>query len=607
MRSEYNKEAKEILLKYFENVVYIDDYFDIRVEQDDLESDIVSKNELNKDIDFDPTSFEEVEMDESLGQSAASHELGDMKNIVNTGTATDMQKVYINIGKMLEYFKETDLNVFPYIYIAKDENNKKRLINFIEKSSLVVLDWELEHGRPEKTLEILEEINKDSTLRFVIVYTNRDDLDVVQGAIESRFENCYCKIDEEKRIVKVNTTYIMISGKNAGKKLKAIINDFSETLVQKYGYLFISFFNIAQQIRSQTGKVLNEFMSPFELLLMVQLKDTGIDELDYEEKLRNLVLSHLNDNITIDNCIMDSIINNYKFKIEELKSEDFDMIRDNFKKWIEGKSIYDEYRNELKNINEKFKKEHFIKLLDVFIDSHVYLDDTDKRNVEFSSILGNIKQELGLTNEAKKFISTYFEAFVLSGLFDKSELIESHISTLFKLMKLISYEDCDLKNRLEQLLEIFNIDDKFERETLNLFNSGDILIHENGQSCLLCITPPCDVFRPKKVNYNIKFIVGTKQDNYKKGEGNHLTILPVNEGLEKFEWRFYEEKIINLKNKSNLEELKNYTRPYRMQKQYLQQILSKYFSFWSRSGVDEIFIKNSKHFLGNSLNELIME
>ncbi|OOM79128.1 response regulator receiver domain [Clostridium sp. BL-8] len=606
VKQKHMENAEQILAKYFESIIYIDDYFDIREEHDELDSEKESEIDKEED-DFDPTSYEEDEINGGSEQSAASYEVGNEDKFSNVENETDIKKVYNNIGKMLEDFKKTDLNVFPYIYIPKDENNIERLINFIEKSSLIILDWELEHGRAEKTLEILEEINKDSTLRFVIIYTNRDDLDNVRGAIESKFENCYNTIDDEKRIVRVNTTYIMISGKNTGKKLKAIINDFSETLVKKYGYLFVSFFNIAQQIRLQTGKVLNEFMDPFELLLMIQLKNTGIDELDYEEKLRNLVLSHLNDNIIIDNCIMEGIIDNYKFKIEELKNADFDNIKTNFKNWIKGKRIYEKHKIELENINEKFKKEHFIRLLDVFINSNLYLDDKNKRNDEFSNTLGIIKTEIALKPESKTFIAKYFEAFVLAGIFEDPERIESHISTLFKLMKLVSYTNCDLKSRLEQLIKSSSNKDEFERETLNLFNSGDILIHENGQSCLMCITPPCDVFRPKKVNYKVKFIEGIKITDYNKGEGNHLSILPLNNVLEKIEWRFYEEKIIDLNDKSNVECLKKYTRPYRMQKQYLQEILSKYFAFWSRSGVDEIFLKNKEHFLGKSLNELIME
>jgi hypothetical protein len=634
MDMENTKEVVEILASYFNNIIYVDDDFlvnnqeqtnnsenngrsttskdkyvnscksgeEVKEQDDDCECDDDNSDdeyEVNDDDDDDDDgSDDDIDTDEQINETK--------KEIAAADTCDNMDRIYTNVGKMLDYFRNSDISVFPYIYIPKNETNLDRVLNYIRKSNFAIIDWELEHGRPQKTLEILSYLKDEGTLRFIVIYTNRPDLNVIKQAIEEKFKYDCSVIDAKNRILKIKSTCVMIAGKDKGNNIKVIIEKFCQALINQYGYFFISFFNIAEQIRSQTNNVLTDFMNPFEALLTVQLKSTGLEEQDYEENLKEIILSHLSGNVSINSSIMKNIVDNYKNKIKLLKEKDFQKIKENFKNWIIGKDIYENNKTVLTELNKSITKEHFDDILDAFISENIFLDSSEKRCKNFNEKLGVIKGKLNVSKESKKFLDTHLESFILAGIFEEPVKIESYASNLFKLMKLTSYRDTDLNNVSEMLLRAIPITEDNETETRNIFKTGDILISKDGNAFLLCITPPCDVFRPYKTDYNIKFLIGKKQDQYIGKLYNHLTILPLDDKMVQVEWCFYNEKYINLNDENDIESLKNYYKPYRMQKHYLQQIVSEYFAFWNRSGVDEIFIKEDKHFLGKSLNEIIV-
>lgn len=615
------KEAIEILASYFDNIVYIDDDFAISSQQaaesekangdseGNVDEDEAAKKVVDEDDDEDDYEDDVVE-DEDVDDKD-EHDDNNGEDIIDQQIAASLESdymntIYNNVGRMLDYFRNSNISVFPYIYIPKNEMNISRVLNYIKRSNFVIIDWELEHGRPQKTLEILGSIKDEETLRFVVIYTNTANLDRVHQVISRRFENDYTLIESEKRILKIKSTVVMITSKNDGSNIKEIIYDFCQALIDKYGYFFISFFNITHQIKSQTNSVLSDFMNPFEALLMVQLKSTGIYESDYEESIRDIIISHLSENVSINQCITQGIADNYKNQIGHLKEKDFQAIKNNFKNWIVGKNIYVNNKAELTTLNELITKEHFETLLDIFINENLFLDNAKKRHEKFTNALGIIKTQLNLPDKTKRFISDHFEAFILCGIFGRSDDIESYASNLFKLMKLTSYRNKDLGEIIKRLLDKMPITDENKDQTMNVFKSGDILVSSDKSTFLICITPPCDVFRPYKVNHNIKFLIGKKATAQEDKGYNHYSILPLDNKLIQVEWFFYNEKYINLSVKDDIENLSNYTRPYRMQKHYLQQIISEYFAFWNRSGVDEVFIKEDKHFLGRSLNEIIL-
>lgn len=170
------------------------------------------------------------------------------------------------------------------------------------------------------------------------------------------------------------------------------------------------------------------------------------------------------------------------------------------------------------------------------------------------------------------------------------------ICKMIELIKFIRYD-----NEFEELIDITidNINNPdFNSIIMNKYYCGDILINESSDDeFLLCITPPCDLFRPDKSNYCLKFLRGKKSEPSKLTKSlkvyEHATIIPINEKPTVIIWSFNNEKIFCLKNIEDLNELKKYLRPFRMKEDYIKQIISKYSSFCMRMGVDELFLKEN--------------
>ena len=73
-------------------------------------------------------------------------------------------------------------------------------------------------------------------------------------------------------------------------------------------------------------------------------------------------------------------------------------------------------------------------------------------------------------------------------------------------LKFHRYENVDLGYYLRDGIEL---DDYRKRSFLmNKIHFGDILYDFDAREYLLCITPPCDAFRPQKVDYRYTFIRG---------------------------------------------------------------------------------------------------
>lgn len=579
------KQSIDILSKYFNNIVFIDDNFIINRETKDTDTDV----EIIFD-DFDPTSI-------TSDQTASSIQPQEPNSSYSPFSKNTVAE---NIYKLLDECKKDNINIFPYIF--KENDSMDNIINFLDNANLIILDWELLHSSPKKTIEIINTLSQQNILRFVIIYTNEPDLSSIQYQLKTRFSTNYLIIDEKNNILKIGSIYTMICSKNI-LNIRQALEQFNSILIEKYGYLFISFFDLSQQIHNQTSKVLSDFMHPFESLLTLQLKsDSALNEENYEEHLRNIILNHLNDNIKINCNIITGMICNYKSNLENLKNKDFKNIKNSIKNSIKNKPFFTENKTTLKKLYNNFTKDHFVCLLDNVLENNLYMS-SDKRNAEFNKLLEKIKNDCTLDKEEFKSFRSNIELFLLTALFNNSANIDLMTANLLKLMKLIPYT----KNNWIEIINNLSINikssDKFKTKATNILHCGDILANEKDGKFLLCITPPCDTFRPTKVNFNIKYILGkivNEIPNNSK-ESVHYSVLPLNNKVITVEWCMFNEKIFNLKNNNDLDILKKYNRPYRLQKEYIQQIISKSISFWSRSGVNEVFIKNTKHSLGSKL------
>ncbi|AZN39565.1 hypothetical protein [Paenibacillus albus] len=196
-----------------------------------------------------------------------------------------------------------------------------------------------------------------------------------------------------------------------------------------------------------------------------------------------------------------------------------------------------------------------------------------------------------LHTEANKWFKPIIPSLILFIIGDGTDAkkVNDSVNELVHLMKITSYDNTSIKE-----IEHFSTD---ETKINNYFNTGDILFKEDGE-LLLCISPQCDVFRPSKVGFQLKFVKG-KIERYDSartlGGSEHLSIIPDPTDRTKLIcviWKLSDSTTVKIKN------LKDYTRPYRLMNSYIQQIVNSYIAYHSRAGVDELFIKGSTSLRG---------
>ena len=189
------------------------------------------------------------------------------------------------------------------------------------------------------------------------------------------------------------------------------------------------------------------------------------------------------------------------------------------------------------------------------------------------------------------------------------DLMES-LKTYFPLSKIVFtihdfYWTVSLMGNIDEYEKVIK---KAEKETYlrNKFHYGDILIRNRKGSAteyLLCISPPCDVCRPGKVKLNICFINGLEvpeaELTVKRKENVHISVLPINNGcktdLKYVAWRLFDIVKFDLGKKEDYESICSYSRPFMMSEQYSRQIGNLFTSYFSRAGVDELFMKSAQN------------
>lgn len=110
--------------------------------------------------------------------------------------------------------------------------------------------------------------------------------------------------------------------------------------------------------------------------------------------------------------------------------------------------------------------------------------------------------DIELENYKKKVMPLFLQTLIAQKEFLKSfpELVEN--------LKFHKYEKVDLGYYLRDGMGLES--HKKSNFLMNKIHFGDILYDFDVNEYLLCITPPCDAFRPQKTDYNYTFIRGRK-------------------------------------------------------------------------------------------------
>lgn len=622
MTKTLNENVKNIAVKYFADIVYIDDAlvnpreFFIKYESHMEQASGTENNVLE---DTQPQFRRPMRKVQNSKVGVESEQ-----RIRQDSSVVDMND-HVRAFDLLYQFQQLGCKASPYYFESKESIEQAEKL--IESSHLAVIDWELDATQGETTINLLKRaIKNKNRMKMIVIYTRSPDK--ARSSLQVTFKEfppnrVGGSSGTNYDLIKMDNALLLICDKQ-NFNARDILDTFISQIVENFGYFPFGFFDAINKMNDQTALILQRFSYPFDTSLILQLSSSGFSQNDYAQMVSKLISNHFNKSLDIDPTILQSIVDNWKIQIHDLlkmTQEDFIRFVHKFIDDICGlhnldstngkmnvkylklfKSLEHEkwasYLNILQNIDltktNPFEKLRYAVILDLLslktkqeFDKHDYHSALETVHSQIKSnylkmFQDKFKEEL--YEVLKPLIPVIFVFLISSRAHAKN--IRQSVRELVDIMKVVPYETNVISGA--DLLS--------DEQLINFFSSGDVLFGKDNK-VLACISPSCDAFNPaKKVDHHLKFICGTiinKDSSFKNlKEGQHISILPKPNSPSDMiciKWEFYKTEVIDIKN--NFSDYKTYSRPYRFEQSYCQQIINEYLSYHSRSGVDELFFK----------------
>lgn len=616
--------AKDRLHKYFSRITYIDDAFDSGLVLEKIVTDV------DNDDTIVPADFA-VSFDCTV-ESTSENPLNEL---INEETWTAEEKGYEKLGELIsvlnkDEFQEIDLT--PVLY--DDELSDDIIISKMERSNLTIIDWDLGQGTGKKALPIIKAmLDSASKLKVVVVYTNGFP-EAVKSAREI-FNNLIEISGDEKTFCfkcKCNSLVLIVNRQSVN--LLQILDLVENTFIEVNGLMSVSMLDLAEKIQERSDEFFGDFATPIDDAYFLQMYYSGVPEDEWSNCISDMIMQKCKNDIKVDEVLIDEMIQMKKDKLILLIEQDeflnkFNENMNFIKTKIDSKfeNLIDVF-SECDDFDKKMCKENIVnaknwsevirsfnpflkkireRLLRKEIDTFWEVDDTE--NIEVSdSALQILNQKIkktidvNISNMVTEFKQEIFPVIIQMMLVNTS--IIDKFADLVHNLKYLDYEE-----KFENMLGAGKNLERKEKQKflLDKIHFGDILYKESTKEYLLCVTPPCDVFRPEKVELNYVFITGAEvcreKLQKKLKESMHITTYPYrnNEGVVEIKyvkWKFYDIQKFNLEKKDDYEKMMSYHRDYRLAESYTRQIANKFIAYYSRAGVDEIFFKQTSNLIG---------
>ena len=613
------EDCKSRLMDYFGNITYIDDTFDrCLVEDRQPLSENVSKAGPPLPIPGDPDSS------------------SDSDDAVEIAGANDSAVNLLSLLEAMNQEKYKRIHLHPVLYTEKTQVNQ--LCEKIKDAPLTIIDWNL--GESKTAFSIIDELLAvTKQLKVIIVYTASYDEAINDLESQDAEKYKFMWKEEENNIsyYKLNSKSLLVLAQKNRYDILALMDKVSDCFISFYGIMPIALLDYMESIRQLSDSLINVFCNPFDSLYMLQMyySETSKDEvpnlltsfiqnrIETDCKVSTRIISELfqwnrerlkefiDNNSEASETIFNSILGNMALKLNETQKYICDAIKncgyEEFKKcctslieekngrYIDANRMAD-YIKIVTNIEIEKQTEKVMECK-----SSVFA--TPEGKAAFEEIKQKIKINIELQNKEKigKAISQFLP--LLIQIIITGDRVIPSVVDLVSNMKVKKYSDQTLKNQLCITQTI----PKKERADflLNKIHFGDILAKkkENGEiEYLLCMTPPCDAFRPAKTACNYTFIRGKviKKEELisTRKESFHPTVLPSFENENEVSyvgWKLYDIVMFNLKEDADFESICSYRRPFILTEPYARQISSKLTAYYSRAGVDELFIKSEEN------------
>ncbi len=627
--------SRNLLRKYFSDITYIDDAFDTSLVKKEFSTPICEVDKYSEYPGVPPIPVGVVEPIVQKNEPTCDEELstfdetGDMMKPVDKSPLEELLLALNN-----ETFKNIQLN--PILY---DENTShENIVLRMQESPLSIIDWALGRQGISALPYIRQMLDTTSQLKVVIIYTA--EYGAAKKEVEESFGNTPTKYNDSSDLSYLQCAHksLVLIAPKQNHTIIELLDAVEEIFINNYGVMPTAIIDFSEKVKKKSGDFFELFCWPTEDIYFMQMFFSEIEQEHQASYLTSFILNRLKEDIMLEQEIINDLVTLYKNKLEQVVKLSENELTNKAEKAIEAvktgcdkqeKNFLDhlkklkatEYKE---SINNALKKDRWADLLKCF---EPLFDSTAEKCVETEFL--EMKKLFGI-NDSENIPQSILEVInkntsrikekTAKNMRERMKVIKLKILPIF-VQVLIS--DSDILNTASDLISNLKYQ-VFENKDLDLLLRGcemDIkgkstfLINKlffgdllcKGSELLLCITPPCDIFRPEKTKLNVSYLRGAvvSADVLKNTHkaGSHISIVPITffstrpsqcrneEKIVYIEWRFYDIKQFNLKEQDEFQNICSYKRPARLDERYMRQIANKYVAYYSRSGVDEIFVK----------------
>lgn len=599
-----NYDLTNILKRYFGHIVYIDDIFNLTWS--------LAKEETSK------------RPSRSSRRYGSNEKVNEENDNNNDTKKSDLEKfceyVQINYPEIL---------LTPIKYSSYTDNSQLYL--HMKNARLLILDWNL----ADKTtaIQLLNEADFSGQLRFCVIYTSMlsdakteffECIEGVkpQGLTPGKFD------DKDYEYARADSTIYMLCEKSK-YDFNMIIGALVQIFIEEIGYFPIAFIDMISGLEQKVPYYLNKFSQPFDKLLLLQTNSDGLPLEDMYHTISDMVINNIKSDIDLDESVLKSIYFTQIDSLKQLLGSD-DLLNERLSRTIDKTLVKLDCDERLKEAIRNISLNDFKKIIDKVIKNPEALyKGIEKAGYSMAKscadymadkMISNFDGEEGQKNVLKKELSRMYKhqfedkikrilPTCLITLLDPEQ--EYEIDGLITSLKTVCYDDGEqywsdifkeCYEETDNVLSLMCESNGASKLALlqNKLKSGDIVFEKSDFdgdcTAYLCIVPTCHMLRPKKVDGKVLFLKGKIIEGYPERplrDNEHFTILPkVNGNLQAHViWQYHNVVSMDMTN-INKVDYESYYRPYRLTYEYLRQIVGEFVSFYSKSGVEELFIKS---------------
>lgn len=603
----------KILKKYLSHIVYVDDEFKIpwKLSTDEPVGRPPRRNRRRISQDMESVPAEEGEEEKR------------------------------NLESFCEFVQENypEILLTPILY--KGTKGDINLFLHMKNARLLILDWNLSEDRPEKVtaVNLLQSMEFSGQLRFCVIYTSnlkdaKDEfIEKVPYVRESGLKKGVFKEKNKGAIyeyVRADSVIYMLCEKDKFD-FRMIIGALTEVFIHEIGYFPIAFIDMISRLEEKVPEYLNKFSHPFDKLLLLQTSADGLPLVDVYGSINHMVMNNIQADIDLDPAVLESIYKEQIHQIEVLL-EDREQFEERLEKSIPIIKEKLECDKRSREIVCGLETEEYRSIIEKAVSVPSDLTrGISKASAAMAKLCGERKaekllEESHIPKEQSEKIKKELVRIYRRELEEKMRKVipaclmiltapeqNYNINSLITSLKTVSYDE-----EKQQFSQIFaecyeeksghmclkaGSDEKPSLALLqNKLNPGDVFFRRNAEgrdidACYLCIVPACHLLRPKKVEGNIVLVKGEIVEGQPKEQlkaSEHFTILPGTEDENKpihVIWKYHRIHEIDLK-KIPLKDYEALYRPYHLTYEYIRQIVGEFVSFYSKSGVEELFLKS---------------